>query len=588
MLRLPANLLLPVTLLAALGWSASSVAQPKPNIEIKGGSEALRENIRHFLPLYEEACKTPPWRLRSLLRESEREITAAGQALGYYHLTFEHELTRTDDCWNMVITVTPGDPVLVQEVRIVINGDGVNDPAFQRIQEKPGIAKGDRLNHGQYETLKNRFTSLAANRGYFDGKFQHARVAVSLEQNSAVVELVYDTGPRYRIGNINIQQDILNDSFVQRYIEFKEGDYYSAEELLELKSMYNNSNFFSTATIAPDLHELEGESVPINISLEARKRYSYSVGAGVATDTGPRLLFGFEDRYISSRGHSLTADLSLSEVTSTFETAYNIPMTRPAYEHLKIYTGYERSNTDSSRSDLYKVGTSYTRFEDNDWLYTYALNYEREDSAVGSEDEQRTHLLIPSVSIFHTKTDGNPSYPRQGWNLLARLSGSPETLGSSVSFVQLYGRAKYIHPLGKGRLLLRAEAGMTEVDELTSLPASVRFFAGGDASVRGYDYESLGPKEDIEVDGEVVSEVVGGNNLLVTSIEYDYLVRPKWAIAAFYDQGNAGNDFDFDFARSVGLGVRWISPIGPVRIDVAKALDEGRGWALHLSMGPDL
>ena len=168
------------------------------------------------------------------------------------------------------------------------------------------------------------------------------------------------------------------------------------------------------------------------------------------------------------------------------------------------------------------------------------------------------------------------------------MSGSPETLGSSVSFVQLYGRAKYIHPLGKGRLLLRAEAGMTEVDELTSLPASVRFFAGGDASVRGYDYESLGPKEDIEVDGEIVSEVVGGNNLLVTSIEYDYLVRPKWAIAAFYDQGNAGNDFDFDFARSVGLGVRWISPIGPVRIDVAKALDEGRGWALHLSMGPDL
>jgi translocation and assembly module TamA len=588
LLQFPANLLLPVMLLSALGWSLTVAAQPKPNIEIKGGSEALRENVRHFLPLYDEACNTPPWRLRSLLRESEREIIAAGQALGYYHLTFEHELTRTDDCWNMVVTLTPGDPVLVQEVRIVISGDGVNDPAFQRIQEKPDITKGDQLNHGRYETLKNRFTTLAANRGYFDGKFQHARVAVNVGENAAMVELVYDTGPRYRIGTINIEQDILNDGFVQRYIEFKEGDYYNAEELLELKSRYNNSNFFSTSTIAPDLQDLEGESVPINISLEARKRYSYSVGAGVATDTGPRLLFGFEDRYISRRGHSLTADLSLSEVTSTFETAYSIPMTRPAYEYLKVYTGYESTNTDSSRSDLYKVGSSYTRFEDNDWLYTYALNYEREDSAVGSEDEKRTHLIIPSVSIFRTEHDGNISYPRRGWNLLVRLSGSPETLGSSTSFVQLHGRAKYIHPLGKGRLLLRAEAGMTEVDELKELPASVRFFAGGDASVRGYDYESLGPKEDVEVDGEIVSEVVGGNNLLVTSVEYDYLVRPKWAIAAFYDQGNAGDDFDFDFARSVGLGVRWISPIGPVRIDVAKALDEGRGWALHLSMGPDL
>lgn len=584
MLRRPVYSLLCISL-AALGWSQVASAQPKPKIDIKGGNEALRENIRSFLPLYDEACKTPPWRLRSLMRESEREIIAAGQALGYYRLTFEHELTRTDDCWNLVLRITPGDPVLVQEVRIVINGDGAQDRAFTRIQEEPGIAKGDRLNHGRYETLKNRFTSLAANRGYFDGKFEHSRVAVNVGDNAAVVELVYDTGPRYRIGSINIEQDILNDSFVQRYIEFEEGDYYDSEELLELKSMFNASNFFSTATIAPDLQHLEGESVPINISLEARKRYSYSVGAGVATDTGPRLLLGFEDRYISSRGHSLASNLSLSEVTSTFETAYNIPMTRPAYEHLKIYTGYETTNTDVSESDLYKIGTSYTRLEDNDWLYTYALNYEREDSVVGSEDENRTHLLIPSISAFRAKLEGDPAYPRRGWNFLARFSGSPEALGSSVSFLQFHSRAKYIFPLGKGRVLLRGELGMTEVDELTSLPASVRFFAGGDASVRGYDYQSLGPKKTLDDGSE---EVEGGNNLLVTSIEYDYLIRPKWAVAAFYDQGNAGNNFDFDIARGVGLGVRWISPIGPVRIDVAKALDEGRGWALHLSMGPDL
>lgn len=580
MLRFPANLLL-LTLLAVCGWSQLAFAQPKPKIEIKGGNEALRENIRNFLPLYEEACKTPPWRLRSLVRESEREIIAAGQALGYYQLTFEHDLTRTDDCWNMVIRITPGDPVLIKEVRIVINGDGGEDRAFMRVQRDPGIAIGDRLNHGRYETLKNRFTSLAANRGYFDGRFEHSRVAVNVGENSAVVELVYDTGPRYRIGNIKIEQDILNDSFVQRYIEFEEGDYYSSEELLELKSMFNASNFFSTATIAPDLQQLEGESVPINISLEARKRFSYSVGAGVATDTGPRVLFGFEDRYISSRGHSLTADISVSEVTSTFEAAYNIPMTRPAHEQLKIYTGYDNTNTDVSKSDLYTIGTSYIRLEDNDWLYTYALNYEREDSVVGNEEEKRTHLIIPSISAFRTKAEGDPAYPRRGWSLLGRLSGSPDSLGSSVSFLQFHSRAKYIHSIGKGRVLLRAELGMTEVDELTSLPASVRFFAGGDASVRGYDYQSLGPKDSDGV-------VEGGNNLLITSVEYDYLIRPKWAVAAFYDQGNAGNNFDFDFARGVGLGIRWISPIGPVRVDVAKALDEGRGWALHLSMGPDL
>lgn len=581
MFRLVINLLMYCSLFAMSGWSLVATAAPKPKIELKGGSEALRENIKNFLPLYDEACATPPWRLRSLLRDSDRQITAAAQALGYYRLAYEHNLTRTDDCWNMVITLTPGDPVLIKEVRIVINGEGTDDPVFRAIQEKPGIKKDDRLNHGRYETLKNRFTNIAANRGYFDGKFQHSRVAVSVGENSAVIELVYDTGPRYKIGAINVQQDFLNDSFVKRFIEFEEGDYYDSAALLELKSMYNASNFFSTATISPDLQNLEQESVPINIILEARKRYSYSVGAGAATDTGPRLLLGFEDRYISSRGHSLNANLNASEVKTTFETAYTIPMTRPAYEYLKVYFGYEREETDASLSDLYKIGTSYTRFEKNDWLYTYALNYEREDSIVGSEDEQRTHLLIPSISLSRTKTDGDLTYPRQGWNLLTRLSGSPQTLGSDVSFLQLYGRAKYIHPLGNGRLLARVEVGATEVGELTDLPASVRFFAGGDASVRGYEYKSLGPRDEN-------GEVEGGNSLLVTSIEYDYLIRPKWAIAAFYDQGNASNDFNFDFNRGVGLGVRWISPIGPVRIDVAKALDEDEGWALHLSMGPDL
>jgi len=136
---------------------------------------------------------------------------------------------------------------------------------------------------------------------------------------------------------------------------------------------------------------------------------------------------------------------------------------------------------------------------------------------------------------------------------------------------------------------LRTEIGSTQLDDFSDLPASVRFFAGGDTSVRGYAFESLGPTETVVVDGVEKTEVVGGNNLLVNSIEYDYLFKDtKWAAAIFFDAGNAANDTEIDVKRGAGVGARWISPIGPIRIDVAKALDGDEDWRLHITMGPDL
>lgn len=565
----------------------SALAAPSPDISIKGGTKSLRENVRHFLPLADENCETPEWRLHSLLRDAQTRIARAGEALGYYKLDFVSDFEMTEDCWRVVVTLKPGEPVRISEVRIVINGEGSGDSLFQDIHENPGIKTGDRLNHGRYETLKARFSNLAAVHGYFDGYFELAQVGVNLAENTARVELVYNTGTRYRFGEITIHQDILNDNFVQRYLTFEEGDPYNAEDLLTLRNLYNASNYFSIATVGPDLQTLEGGEVPINIQLDARKRHAYSMGAGVATDTGPRLLLGFEDRYVTRSGHSVIADSQLSPVKNNLEATYKIPMHRPAYEFVKIYTGYQREETSDTLYDLVKFGTSYTVYHEDRWLQTYGVDYQVEDSVVGDEPEKRSHLIIPSMAFARTKSDGTP-YPMEGWRLLTKLSGSPQSLGSSVSFLQLEARAKYIRPMLGGRLLLRLDAGATDITKFDDLPVSVRFFAGGDASVRGYGYKSLGQTD-------AKGNVIGGKNLLAASIEYDYLVRPKWAVAAFYDQGDASVDYNFNFRRSVGLGVRWISPIGPVRIDVACALDDVRcgssgldGWGLHLSMGPDL
>jgi len=582
-------------LLGSWLWFLASplLAAPEPEIEISGGTKALRENIRLHLSLVEESCTTPFWRLNSLLNDSEPEIKAAAQALGYYQLEYEAKLVRNKDCWGLDIQLTPGDPVLVTELRIVILGEGSDDPIFKPLYDKPGIKLGNRLNHGSYETLKARFGALASLHGYFDAEFEQSQVLVNVTEKSAAISLVYNTGSRYRIGEIKLTHSILDTAFLQRYYNISPGDYYDTDDLLELKNLYNASNYFSVVSVAPDLQALENDQVQINIELEARKRRAYSVGAGIEADE-PRVLLGFEDRYINRRGHRFNTDIAVSEIKSSALATYTIPMWDPAYEFLRVYTGYQQEETVTSLSKKYTIGTSYTHYFQHKWMQSYALDYSQEESTIGSGLPTKSDLIIPSITLWRTKTDGSP-YPLSGWSALARVLGSPESLGSDFSFAQITARAKYIHGFSFGRLLLRAEIGATEISGSKPLPASLRFFVGGDSSVRGYEYKSLGPTETVSKPGDEpgetieVTEVIGGNNLLVTSIEYDYRFEDSnWVAAVFYDQGNAANDAKFEAQRGAGVGVRWISPIGPIRIDAAKALDDDKSWMLHISMGPDL
>jgi translocation and assembly module TamA len=562
-----------------------------PHITINGGPDVLRDNVRHYLSIAEEPCDAPEWRLKALLNDAEAEIRNAAEALGFYQLKFTSSLTQQNNCWQLALELTPGPPVNVAQVHVVINGEGYGDGAFQDLQNNPGLVVGERLNHGIYENLKNRISTLAASRGYFDGKFDTTVIRVDVAKDAAEIELVYDTGPRYRIGEIRIKQDVLREKFVKRYLSFKTGDYYDTDTMLELKSIYNATGYFNIATATPDLQNLHDKTVDVDIVLEERKRHSYAGGIGIATDTGPRIRLGFEDRYVNDRGHSINADMSYSNIKTTAQLYYTIPMKKPSYEFLKIYTGYEKEDTDTLYSNKRTYGTSYSYYRSR-WLHTYAVNIENETSIVGAEPMQFSHLLIPSYTLTRTETDGNP-YPLRGWSLLGRLSGSPTTLGSDVSYLQGYARAKYIYSFERhGRLLVRTEVGLTQIDGgINELPGSVRFFAGGDNSVRGYDYKSLGPTKKVPDEDDktkLIDKVVGGNNLWVGSIEYDYRIKGNWAAAAFYDLGNAADDTHLELKRGVGAGIRYISPIGPVRLDVARALDEPKGWAVHISMGPDL
>lgn len=560
----------------------AKIEGPKPDIKISGGLQSLRDNVRRYLSIADEKCTARPWRLRGRLGETAKEIRAAGQALGYYDLAYEAKLTQGPNCWGLELTLTPNQAVKVTELNIRIIGEGENDRIFRDVIQKPPLKVGNRLNHNNYEKIKTAITGQAATHGYFDGQFMVTQVEVNMAKKSAVVNLVYDTGPRYRIGEVTLRHNILSPKFLQRFITIKEGDPYDAEKLLDIKNNLNASGYFAAAAVSPNLQALDNGVVPVDIILEERKRRAYSIGVGEGTDTGPRVLLGYEDRYINERGHSFAALINASEVKTNSQLVYTIPMDKPAQEFWKIYTGYEYEETDTTSSGKWTYGTSYSLLQSNKWLQVYALNYEDEDSKFGDGNEVSSHLIVPSVTLSRTQTDGNP-YPMEGWSALGRISGSPSALGSDFSFTQFYLRGKFIHSFGSYRALVRSEFGTTDTQRFSQLPASVRYFAGGDNSVRGYSYESIGPENSS-------GEVIGGKHIVTASFEVDHRFSDSnWVAAAFFDLGNAVDDLEkIDWHRGAGVGARWISPIGPIRVDIAKALDGNESWRVHISMGPDL
>jgi len=195
-------------------------------------------------------------------------------------------------------------------------------------------------------------------------------------------------------------------------------------------------------------------------------------------------------------------------------------------------------------------------------------------------------LLMPYINWSYIKADDR-LYTRRGHKVQFEMRGALDNIGSNTSFWQARLNGTLIQQIfKKGRVIARGDSGYSFISLLEGnfheLPPSMRFFAGGDRSVRGYDYQTLGPKNEQD-------QVIGGKYLLVGSLEYEHKILDKWHLATFFDIGNAFNGFSESLKQGTGLGIRWQSPVGLIRVDLAAALSEmDYPLRLHITMGPDL
>lgn len=594
MLRLLTLLLQSSCFLLILGLQVIQPVQAATHtveINIKGiASDELIKNILAYLSLEQQKHhpKLSASRIRRLHKQAPDEIKHALEPFGYYRpkITAQH-LEHHQAVWQAEYTVDLGEPVRLKTIEVRIQGAGETDPAFKKLQAEFPLKVGDVLNHPLYDKGKRLLRNLAEELGYFDAELTQHEIRLDEQAYIAALLLTLETGKRYRFGTVSFHQDTFADALLQRFLTFKPGDFYTASQLLAFRNALTDSDYFGMVEVTLDRAAPVDDRLPVNVTLEPRKPDKFSIGVGYGTDTGARSSFGWERRYINRYGHRFTANVEFSEIRQSTTARYHIPLGQVKDDYLAITAGHKNEAVRNIDSELFLFGIS--KNHDRTWLdmklrEVIGIEYRDEKYAIGS-DTGHSKLLMPNISWSYVQAD-NRIYTLHGHKIQLEVRGALEQLGSNTSFLQTRLSGVFIRQLHKkGRLIARGEAGYSSValleGEFNDLPPSIRFFAGGDRSVRGYDYRTLGPLNE-------EGDVIGGKNLLVGSLEYEHRILEKWSLAAFYDTGNAFNDFSEPLKKGAGVGVRWHSPVGLIRIDVAAALEDDYPLRLHVTVGPDL
>lgn len=574
-----------IILLQILSWGFVTQADALTlDVEITGVDAKQQANLAAYLDILKHQHR--PGLNQRLVKKYyariESQVRQALQPFGYYRPVIHASLNRQGETWKIRIQIDPGPAVLLQEVDVQIEGPARDDPVLQAWRTKIPLQQGTVLRHAEYEQTKQQLINLARQRGYFDARYLRHEVRVDLDVYVARIHLHLASGPRYRFGPVLFRQSPaprLDDAFLKRFLSFRSGEPYEAEKLTRTRQQLVDSGYFRAVDIELQREAVVQDRVPILVNLQLTPSSRYRLGIGYGTDTGARGSL-IMNRQLNRKGHWLDAEARLADRRDSARLGYRIPLARPWQEQLGFTLRYEDETTDTSSSTIKALGVERSRVRRH-WLETLALEYVQEDYTVG-KDRGSSDLLVFSSGWSRTVAR-NRIFTRNGYRLNTNLSGAATGLGSDVSYLQGLVSGKWIRSFGKrNRGIVRGEVGYTDIAQFDQLPASKRFFAGGDQSVRGYDYETLGPTDANGV-------VIGGKHLLVGSVELEHFVSDKWSAAVFYDMGNAVNDFSEPLKRGAGVGLRWRSPIGPVRLDLAYALSEpDTPWRVHVVIGPDL
>ena len=616
-------------LLAGLPAAAATVTR----IDVTGLPDPLMaENVRLALSLSDAVGKdVSARRLAYLLREAEAETREALEPFGYYAPVIviqrsdrataegvdaapqrepgtdagndagrpQDAGTRSSPTMSVRIRVDPGQPVRVRGFDVGVDGDAGDDRLVRRALETFAPRQGAVLDHTLYDASRRRISRQLAAHGYFDADFTRRKVEVTRAEGAADIALRWASGARYALGEVNFAQTpnaIIREPLLRKLVDWDSGDPFDEAKLEKLRRSLVSLDYFGLVEILPQPERARQDPAsdkraPVQVNLTPAPRSIYTAGASYGTESGAGVRLGAEQRYLNTRGHKALAQLDYARKRKTLTLQYRVPAFAwlDGWFSASLQAADEQTDTlDTRRVEF--VASRSGQFNDHLNLVASA-HVLRERWTFLSPDRavpvfQYASFAFPSLRAEYIDVD-NRLAPRRGAGGTLTIRGGQGGANRDATFAQLHATAQWFRGLdADSRLIVRGEAGHTFTNQLVALPPSLRYYAGGDRSVRGYGWREIGPRLRDSVGNNYA---VGARNVLTASIEYERYLRGPWGAAVFVDSGSAFDGKRPDMRTAVGVGLRWRSPVGPVRLDVAHGLDQPDApITLHLNIGADL
>jgi translocation and assembly module TamA len=530
--------------------------------------------------------------LHRLYERADSEVGEALRPYGYYDAHATGKIEQIGKDWRITLHVAPGEPVKVTSIDLQLDPSAAALRPIRSARRGIDKLKGQQLDDAAYESARDALNNALTANGYLDAKLTVHRVVVNRGEHSAAIHLAWEVGRRYRYGQVHFEGSQFTLGFLQRYVPFKPGDYFDQNQLLTLQQALNSADYFSVVNVIPETDHAKDGMVDIKVQLAPAKRTIYTSGLFVGTDTGAGIRGGVEYRWINSYGHKWKNDIVLAQRLKTISSQYSIPLPGENQRSLNFGVSYRDANTVTSQSRTLELVANESELW-HEWVRTVGVHALTGTFSVGKRPDEPENTpgvehghstLVYAEGSLSRKAADNFDFVRRGWSLNFDVRSTAGDLFSTTRFSEFTASGKWIRAFWRNnRLILRGDLGHVWTGNFDALPPQLRFFAGGDQSIRGYSYQAIGPQNSY-------GRVIGGNSLVIGSATLEHYFTPRWGIATFIDAGNAFNGISVHPKIGTGIGVRWRSPVGMIRVDVGTPINDAQhhGVELHLVIGPDL
>lgn len=538
------------------------------HLEIITSKNNPRINPREFQRLYHKA----PQQIKALL-ETE----------GYFSAQIEPKLEQSPGRNIAYFTVVPGAPVLVDKVDIQLQGAVIEqsdkpNQSLQSLRESWQLKSGMPFKQDSWSQAKRQLLTKLLLERYPNARISFSQANINPETNTADLKVEFDSGPMLYFGETEIEGlSRYPKKVVQNINPIQFGNEYTQSQLLDFKNKLQATGYFVSVEITADHRNpqtIDGKRyAPVKVVVNEHPEIRVGLGAGFSTNTGARIQTTLTDLNFLQDGWRLTSSLRLEQLSQNLLADIRLPTTRKGYRD-SINSNIIRTDIEgqTTTSGLFGVRRAWGLPSFEQYVGSNIL---AEHVKLDGAESDTNYAATLSYGLTLRRTDNNLN-PTRGYLLNAQFTGAPLEQLSGGQFLQTYIRGFGYYPLGsKTQLITRAELGMVSGSD--SAPVTYLFRAGGDQSVRGYDFQSLGVRE-----GDAIA---GAKYLATGSVELIQWLTSQWGVAVFTDFGNAANSTkDLDPVFGYGLGARWKSPAGPIGADIAYG-QETKDYRIHFNIG---